>query len=251
MSIYYGFEINVTNCFSGNEKGHVEKSVDVIRNKVFAPRYEFDSFEDAEEYLNERLVSMNKGIRFEEEKAYLSAYRPPLETAEISQQRVDKYSFVRVDNHLYSVPDCLVGRNVTIKNYPLTISIFSEGHKVCEHRKEEGYLKATVEITHYLDTFMRKPGALKNSVALKSKDELKALFDEYFTGREKEFIGILKENAEKDLSGLVAAVRQSAHVHTDRAPETIEDNVTMQTLSQITALSLLFGIGKETGQYAN
>lgn len=27
MSLYYGFEINVTNCFSGNEKGHVEGSV--------------------------------------------------------------------------------------------------------------------------------------------------------------------------------------------------------------------------------
>jgi transposase len=29
MSMYYGFKINVTNCFSGNEKGTVEKAVDV------------------------------------------------------------------------------------------------------------------------------------------------------------------------------------------------------------------------------
>ena len=32
MSVYYGFCINVTNCFKANEKGHVEKSVDVLRN---------------------------------------------------------------------------------------------------------------------------------------------------------------------------------------------------------------------------
>ena len=36
MSMYYGFSINVTNCFSGNEKGTVEKSVDVLRTELFA-----------------------------------------------------------------------------------------------------------------------------------------------------------------------------------------------------------------------
>ena len=45
MSIYYGYEINVTNCFSGNEKGHVEGSVKIIRNHVFAASYEFNSFD--------------------------------------------------------------------------------------------------------------------------------------------------------------------------------------------------------------
>ncbi len=39
-------------CFSGNEKGHVEGSVKIIRNHVFAANYEFNSFEDARDYLN-------------------------------------------------------------------------------------------------------------------------------------------------------------------------------------------------------
>ena len=52
MSLYYGYKINVTNCFSGNEKGHVEGSVKIIRNPVFAANYEFNSFEDARDYLN-------------------------------------------------------------------------------------------------------------------------------------------------------------------------------------------------------
>lgn len=34
MAAYYGFRINVTNCFSGNEKGHVESSVKILRNQV-------------------------------------------------------------------------------------------------------------------------------------------------------------------------------------------------------------------------
>lgn len=68
LSLYYGFKINVTNCFRGNEKGHVESSVKFIRNKVLASRYRFDSFEEAEAYLHERLVEMNRDSAFEEER---------------------------------------------------------------------------------------------------------------------------------------------------------------------------------------
>lgn len=32
MSLYYGFDINVTNAFSGNEKGYVEGSVKYLLN---------------------------------------------------------------------------------------------------------------------------------------------------------------------------------------------------------------------------
>ena len=31
MSLYYGFDINVTNAFSGNEKGYVEGSVKIFK----------------------------------------------------------------------------------------------------------------------------------------------------------------------------------------------------------------------------
>ena len=47
MSMYYGFRINVTNCFKGNEKGHVENSVKVLRNQLFSSRYRFNSLEEA------------------------------------------------------------------------------------------------------------------------------------------------------------------------------------------------------------
>ncbi|WP_373485118.1 hypothetical protein [Acetobacterium malicum] len=43
LSNYYGFRVNVTNCFKGNEKGHVEGSVKIIRNQVFAEKYEFSN----------------------------------------------------------------------------------------------------------------------------------------------------------------------------------------------------------------
>ena len=38
----------MTNCFKANEKGHVEKSVDVLRNQIFADAWSFLSLEDAQ-----------------------------------------------------------------------------------------------------------------------------------------------------------------------------------------------------------
>jgi len=117
MSAYYGFLPNVTNCFSGNEKGYVETSVRVIRNEAFAVRYRFDSIEDAEAYLETELIRMNESSQIEEEMHHLLPWRPPLEISQIAEQKVDKYSFIRVDNNFYSVPEYLVGRVVTVRRY--------------------------------------------------------------------------------------------------------------------------------------
>ena len=250
MSIYYGFKINVTNCFSGNEKGHVEGSVKIIRNKIFATKYEFETLADAEAHLEENLVKMNEKSTFEEECKHLRPYRPPLELAEISNQKVDKYSFVRVDNNFYSVPDYLVGRQVLVKNYPTEIEIYSVGNKVCSHKKKEGFHETSVEIIHYLDTFLRKPGALKNSVALRSKEELKAIFDKYFTGRAREFIEILKENADKELTDIVNILMGAKDPRRGADADTIEDNILAKTVSGLTALSALFS-SKGGEHYAN
>ena len=250
MSLYYGFKINVTNCFSGNEKGHVEGSVKIIRNKVFAAKYQFETLADAEAYLMEKLVKMNEGSMFEEERKHLRPYRPPLELAEISDQKVDKYSFVRIDNNFYSVPDYLVGRQVLVKSYPTEIVVYSTGNKVCSHKKKEGFLETSVEIIHYLDTFCRKPGALKNSVALRSKEELKAVFDKYFTGRPREFIEILKENADKELPEVVNILMSMKDHRCSTNADTIEDNVFAKTVSGLTTLSALFN-SKGGERYAN
>jgi len=51
LSIYYGFKINVTNCFKPNEKGYVESSVRILRNKIFATTYKFNALSEARQYL--------------------------------------------------------------------------------------------------------------------------------------------------------------------------------------------------------
>lgn len=168
MSLYYGFNINVTNCFKGNEKGHVESSVKYIRNKAFAIKYEFESLEEARLHLEEILIELNKNSSIMEEQKYLQPYKPPLELGIKTINKVNKYSLIRVENNFYSVPEYLVDREVSILSYVDIIKIYSNNELVCTHKKIDGFNQDKIDILHYLDTFNRKPGAIKNSVALKS-----------------------------------------------------------------------------------
>ena len=197
MSLYYGFDVNVTNAFSGNEKGYVEGSVKYLRNKIFAENYKFNSEEAAIEYMESQLMKLNENSKIEEEKKKLKTTKPPLELAEIRKSFVNKYSFVQIENNFYSVPEYLVGLSVTSKIYYNKILIYSNNELVCEHKKLDGNKKISANIRHYLKTLTFKPGALKNSYVLKSNPKLKSIFDKYYTNNPKKFIDIISKNKEK------------------------------------------------------
>ena len=198
MSMYYGFEVNVTNAFSGNEKGYVEGSVKYLRNKIFAENYKFPTEEAAIEYMESQLMKLNENSKIEEEKKNLITTKPPLELAEIRKSFVNKYSFVQIENNFYSVPEYLVGLNVTSKIYYNRILIYSNNELVCEHKKIDGIKKISANIRHYLKTLTFKPGALRNSYVLKSNPKLKSIFDKYYTNNPKKFIDIIEKNKEKN-----------------------------------------------------
>jgi len=204
MAAYYGFQINVTNCFSGNEKGHVEGSVKILRNKIFSGHYVFGSLDEAREYLHSQLLKHNEGSRMEEEKHHLLPYKPPLELAAISEHSVNSYSMICVDTCFYSVPEHLVGRKVVVKKYHDEIRIYAGNSFVCRHKRIFGNGNMRVDIRHYLETLLRKPGAVRNSVALKSIPRLKAIFDTHYSQSPKKFIEIFQENSDLPLHELIA-----------------------------------------------
>jgi len=203
LAIYYGFKINVTNCFSGNEKGTVESAVRWIRNKVYATKYQFSSFEEASDYLQKKLIEINKDSTIEEEKKFLTPYRPKYEVAHITINNVNKYSFIQIDTNFYSVPEQLVGKNVMVKKYPNDINVYYKNNLVTTHKRIKEKKKTCLNINHYLDTFLKKPGALRNSAALKSVPELKDIFDTYYKDKPKTFIELLRENKDLNLNDLL------------------------------------------------
>lgn len=208
LSLYYDYKINVTNCFSGNEKGFVESSVKWVRKEVFTKRIEFDSFEEASQYLQEKLEELNENSKVNEEMNFLRPYRPPFESADIRLNvYVNKYSFVQIDNNHYSVPEGLCEKRVTVKAYPNEIIIFYRNKEIARHARLAGTKKTSIEIRHYLKTFERKPGALRNSLALKSVEGLKNVFDQYYADRPKTFIQILRENSNLSNEELIEVLK--------------------------------------------
>ena len=114
------------------------------------------------------------------------------------------------------------------------------------HKKIDGYDQIQADIFHYLDTLEKKPGAVKSSKALKSKAELKAIYDKYFTNRTKDFIVLLRKNAEKsyeELQEILIEYGTNGLVYESDPIDTIENHVHQQTSRQISKLSSLFFSG--------
>ena len=244
MSTYYGFSLNVTNCFRGNEKGFVESSVKAVRKEAFAVRYRFDTIEEAEQYIEAELIRMNEGSLIEEEMGYLLPWRPPLELSRMTEQVVDKYSFVRVGNNFYSVPEYLVGRKVTVRSYISDIVVYSGLREVCCHKKKDGSGEMSVNIFHYLDTLAKKPGAVRNSKALRSESDLKAVFEQYYTTRARVFIDVLRANQGLPMDEIVRIAKASGAGYTGSLPEAVGSNVLHHTRNQLYMISDFFMKGR-------
>jgi hypothetical protein len=56
---YYGFSFRFTNTYQAHEKGHVERSVEYVRRKIFSKKDEFSSLEEAKEYFRLGLKKLN------------------------------------------------------------------------------------------------------------------------------------------------------------------------------------------------
>lgn len=236
MGLYYGYVINVTNCYSPEQKGHVESSVKILRNEIFAQRYQFDSWDEAEQYLQEQCKKHNENSLWEQEKQALLPYKPKLELAEIRQVKINTYSFARIDNHFYSVPDYLVGKTVTAKIYAQRFDFYANNHFVCTHKRSDQE-RYHVQIQHYLPTLRKKPGAIRNSMALKSNPALKSVFEVYYVGQPRVFIDLLLQYQDKPMDEIIPLLQQKGKEQP--VIEEQKNHVVRMTLKQLQQYSHL------------
>lgn len=234
LSLYYGFQFRFCNIRKGNEKGHVERSVEVIRRKAFAFRDSFDSIEEANQYLHEVCERLNRKPQLShqnqtaeeclklEQKKFLPL-PPPFDAARIQNVRVDKYSTVVIDQGHYSVPDHLVGEIVKVKVYSTRILCFHEEQKVADHIRLTGCHEWRIKIGHFLETLKKKPGALAGSTALQQADKkIKKIYETYYNSKEKEFIELLQfvrdESSLEEIERSIHELKQinPSHVTTEK-----------------------------------
>jgi transposase len=211
LSMYYHFAFRFCNARKGNEKGHVERSVEYLRRKAFCLKDSFDNIEEANKWLQTTCNRLNsyyskftRGARpidlFKEEKSHLYPVPPAFDCAILDQCRVDKYSTIRYSTNIYSVPDDLVGEIIDIKVYPEQIVCYHGTKQLCVHQRSYGKHQWLLELDHYLNTLKIKPGALASSRALKSAPvKVKAIYQRHFRENPKAFVEMLLFARDNDI----------------------------------------------------
>ena len=192
LATYYEFGFRFCNVRRGNEKGHVENSVDFIRRKAFSYSNEFADEASAREHLSSIIEKINSDKEFEIEKEYLLPSKPKYSSGIIKNAIVDKLSCICVKQNKYSVPDYLVGKVVQIKIFPQKIVVYCNQKQVANHDRSYKNHDFVLDIMHYRDTLTKKPGALRNSLAFDEMGEnLKSIFFEHFVETPRDFVFLL------------------------------------------------------------
>jgi hypothetical protein len=203
LSRWYQFQWRFCNTAKGNEKGHVERSVEYVRRKVFGFKDCFETFSEAHQYLQQRVAELNArpasgshqspSAKLEEERKGLYAYPGRLECFSGENLRVDKYATITFGTNRYSVPDHLVGTVVFVKIYSEWLRVYDTRGMVCEHKRSYERYHWQIDLNHYLHTLQRKPGAVAGSVALRQAPQwLKDMYVRYFIHDTRSFIDLLQ-----------------------------------------------------------
>ncbi len=129
-----------------NEKGHVERSVEYVRRKAFAPKDSFASAIEAQEWLDSILKKLNATkqqgtgksageLLTEEKKVLVKHPSSVMICSEQIQLRADKYATVSYQGNRYSVPDNLVGLFVDVSVRSRQMHIYSQNRRVAIHHR--------------------------------------------------------------------------------------------------------------------
>lgn len=160
-----------------HEKGGVEGEVGRFRRRWLTPVPEVESWDQANDYLEACCIRdldrmpQGYGQTVGEAMAIESKALRPLpderfEIAELNQVRVDDKATVTVKRNHYSVPCSLAGRTVATRLYPLTVEVWYDQRLVALHERSYQQNVKVLQLDHYLEVLVHKPGALPGSLAL-------------------------------------------------------------------------------------
>ena len=175
------FDIDAFYCQPGikgaHEKGGVEGDIGWFRRNHLVPVPQVDTLAQLNEHIDgydladdHRRIEARAhtvGQAFAAEQTLLKPLPvEPFETGLWLTPRVDRYAQVTVRSNKYSVPSRLIGRQVRVLLNASDLAVHDGRTLVTSHERLLGKGGARLELDHYLETFVRKPGALPGATAL-------------------------------------------------------------------------------------
>ncbi|MGC5629277.1 IS21 family transposase [Georgenia sp. Z1344] len=175
------FDLDAFYCQPGiegaHEKGGVEGDIGRFRRNHLVPVPEVDSIAELNDLIDgydtaddarrigHRLHTV--GEAFAAEQTLLKPLPvEPFETGLWLTPRVDRYAQVTVRSNRYSVPSRLIGRPVRVLLNASDLTIYDGRTPTADHQRLLGKGGSRLELDHYLEALIRKPGALPGATAL-------------------------------------------------------------------------------------
>ncbi|MFD5341926.1 Mu transposase domain-containing protein [Streptomyces hawaiiensis] len=90
----------------------------------------------------------------------------PFETGRLFTPRVDRYSQITVRTNRYSVPVRLIGKRVRVVLHASHLVVYDQNVEVARHERLIAKGGCSLELDHYLEALIRKPGAFPGATAL-------------------------------------------------------------------------------------
>ncbi|MER6693576.1 IS21 family transposase [Streptomyces minutiscleroticus] len=160
-----------------HEKGGVEGQIGWFRRNHLVPVPEVATLAELnalidrwdQENENRRIRSRPRTIGecFAAEQPLLAPLpQEPFETGRLFTLRVDRYSQISVRTNRYSVPVRLIGRNVRAMLHASELVVYDGREEVARHERLIAKGGTRLELDHYLEALVRKPGALPGATAL-------------------------------------------------------------------------------------
>lgn len=173
---HWGFQSDFCNPGRGNEKGGVEGEGGYFRRNHLVPVPKARNLEDLNRQMLEasqederRLISgkdRSVGEAMDLEREHLlPLVQEGFQLAGVHFPAVNTHGTVKVLANFYSAP-LPVGMEVQAKVYPANIEIWHQGKCVARHERSFGRSEKVLDLEHYLEVLLKKPGALAGSTPL-------------------------------------------------------------------------------------
>ena len=160
-----------------HEKGGVEGEVGRFRRNHLVPVPQVSTIAELNALLDvwdqedegRRIADRTRtvGEFFALERPLLAPLPPEaFETGRVFTPRVDRYAQVTVRMNRYSVPAGLIGRQVRVLLHASDLVVYDGRAEVARHERLAGRGGSRLELDHYLEGLLRKPGALPGATVL-------------------------------------------------------------------------------------
>lgn len=175
------FDIDAFYCQPGitgaHEKGGVEGDIGRFRRNHLVPVPEVESLHELNELIDSydqaddrRRIGHRAHTVAESFNAERQLLKPlPVETFETGlwvTPRVDRYSQITVRTNRYSVPSRLIGHQTRVLLNASDLTVYDGRTLVASHERLLTKGGSRLDLDHYLEAFVRKPGALPGATAL-------------------------------------------------------------------------------------